>query len=301
MRNRVVEICEQAASLHVRHRQLCIQLADTAEHRIPLQEIAVLIVAHPRVTYTHSVLSQLVNNGGVFLSCDDKRMPNGMLLPLDAHSTQTSTFHQQFELPVPRQKRLWQQIVRSKIAMQGALLNDQTGSDHGLVQLIREVRSGDPSNVEARAARRYWTALFGKDFRRDRNASDANALLNYGYAVLRAATARAVCGAGLHPSVGLHHRNKYNSYCLADDVMEPFRPCVDRIVCRLTRGNREVPDMTADVRREILASLTGWVHVDELQRSLFDALACVSQSLSRALSDPEVNLVLPREIIHASE
>ncbi len=213
MRNRIIEISQQAARLRVEHRQLIIHLEEDRTRSIPIEDIAVLIVAHPQVTYTQAVLSDLIGMGGVFVTCDAKRMPNGMLLPLDSHSTQTARFRMQFELPLPRRKRLWQQVVQSKIAMQAQLLVEHTGTDHGLIPLISKVRSGDTSNVEARAARRYWMALFGMNFRRDRGAEGVNAMLNYGYAILRASMARAVCASGLHPSIGLHHHNKYNSWC----------------------------------------------------------------------------------------
>jgi CRISPR-associated protein Cas1 len=301
MRNRILEISQQPARLRVERRQLVIQPPEGTSHSVPLDDIAVLVVAHPQVTYTQAVLSDLVGNGGAFVTCDEKRMPNGMLLPLDTHSTQTARFHLQFELPLPRRKRLWQQVVQSKIAMQAMLLVEQTGCDHGLTPLIGQVRSGDPANVEARAARKYWTALFGKEFRRDRGAEDVNAMLNYGYAILRAATARAVCASGLHPSVGLHHHNKYNSWCLADDLMEPFRPCVDRGVYRLSNGGRTVPDMTSETRGKILQSLIGWLGVNDTQRTLFDALTNAAQSLRRAMTDSNVELQFPEEFIDAPQ
>lgn len=301
MRNRILEISQQPARLRVEHHQLVIQPPEGTARSVPLEDIAVLVVAHPQVSYTQAVLSDLVGQGGVFVTCDAKRMPNGMLLPLDTHSTQTARFHLQFELPLPRRKRLWQQVVQSKIAMQAMLLVEQTGCDHGLTPLISQVRSGDPSNVEARAARKYWTALFGKEFRRDRGAEDVNAMLNYGYAILRAATARAVCASGLHPSVGLHHHNKYNAWCLADDMMEPFRPCVDRAVYGLSDGGRQTPEMTSETRRKILSSLTCWLSVNDTQRTLFDALTVAAQSLRRAMTDANAQLEFPEEFINAAE
>ncbi|MFN8710057.1 MAG: type II CRISPR-associated endonuclease Cas1 [Planctomyces sp.] len=301
MRNRILEISQQPARLRVERRQLVIQPPEGNAYSVPLEDIAVLVVAHPQVSYTQAVLSDLVGNGGAFVTCDEKRMPNGMLLPLDTHSTQTARFHLQFELPLPRRKRLWQQVVQSKIAMQAMLLVEQTGCDYGLTPLIGQVRSGDPSNVEARAARRYWPALFGNEFRRDRGAEDVNAMLNYGYAILRAAMARAVCASGLHPSVGLHHHNKYNSWCLADDLMEPFRPCVDRAVYRLSIGGRKVPDMTSETRGQILQSLTSWLGVNDTQRTLFDALTLAAQSLRRAMTDMDVELEFPEEFIDAPQ
>ena len=301
MRNRILEIGQSPARLRIERQQLVIQLEEGTPHLIPLDDVAVVIVSHPQVSYTQAVLSELVSHGGTFVTCDKSRMPNGMLLPLDSHSTQTENFREQFSLPLPRAKRLWQQLVQSKIAMQAALLTEQNGTDSGLAALRPLVRSGDPTNVEARAARRYWTALFGSDFRRDRQAEDHNRLLNYGYAVLRAATARAVCAAGLHPSVGLHHHNRYNSWCLADDLMEPYRPLVDRSVIRITAERELIPELNQFIRAELISSLTGDVRIDGQGRTLFDALSLTAQSLSQAISDKMTSLVLPEEFVDAPQ
>ncbi len=301
MRNRIVEISQSPTRLRVEHRQLVLQQEESGTKTIPLEDVAVLIVAHPQVTYTQAVLSELVAHGGIFVTCDSRRMPVGILLPLDAHSTQTERFRNQFDMPIPRRKRLWQQVVQSKIAMQAMLLVEQTGCDHGLTPLISLVRSGDPANVEARAARKYWSALFGPEFRRDRGAEDVNAMLNYGYAILRAATARAVCAAGLHPSVGLHHHNKYNSWCLADDLMEPYRPVVDRAVSRMSDAGRTPQEMTTETRASILRSLTGYVETDDQTRSLFDSLTLSAQSLRIAISDKSKLLLFPEEFVDAPE
>lgn len=301
VRNRILEISQAPAKLRVEHQQLVIQQEDSPPRTVPLEDVAVLIVAHPQVSYTQAVLSDLVSNGGTFVTCDRCRMPNGMLLPLDAHSTQTERFRDQFALPLPRRKRLWQQVVQSKIAMQAMLLVEQTGCDHGLTPLIGLVRSGDPTNVEARAARQYWTALFGKEFRRDRGAEDVNILLNYGYAVLRAITARSVCAAGMHPSVGLHHHNKYNSWCLADDLMEPYRPCVDRVVYRMTDAGRNSYRLEPKVRAELLSSLLSYVSIGDQTRSLFDASTVSAQSLRNAICDKSAALMFPEGFVDAPE
>ena len=165
---------------------------------------------------------------------------------------------------------MWQQFVKAKLEAQAQLLEYRSGTDYGLRALAAEVRSGDPENVEARGARLYWRALFGDDFRRDREAEDLNRHLNYGYAVLRAITARAVCAAGLHPSLGIHHHNRYDAFCLADDVMEPFRPLVDRVVVNL--NDRLGPDlpMDRDAKRALLLNLLERYEFEDETRSLFD-------------------------------
>lgn len=304
MRNRIIEISESACRLRVEHAQLVIDRGVDIDGlfptRIPLEDLAAVVVAHPQVSYTQTVLAELSERGTAFITCNRNRMPVGILLPLDANSVQTERFRRQLELTVPQKKRLWTQIVKSKIDMQARLLNDVHGDTFGLPPLLPLVRSGDTTNVEARAARRYWTALFGKDFRRDVDAGNQNRFLNYGYAVLRAATARAICAAGLHPSLGLHHHNKYNSWCLADDVMEPFRPIVDRVVVELISEVGPEAAMDQSVRAKLIGCLMNRVFVHDQQRTILDALGLVSASLVDAMSRTEAKLTLPQEFAHAA-
>ncbi|MCA8989628.1 MAG: type II CRISPR-associated endonuclease Cas1 [Planctomycetaceae bacterium] len=298
MRNRIIDISQQSARLSVKHRQLVIRI-DESEHKIPLNDLAALIVAHPAVTYTQKVLSEIVAAGGVFITCDEKRMPSGMLLPLDAHSTQTQRFHEQLALSQPRAKRIWQQIVKAKIGMQASLLVIETDSDHGLHAMAQQVKSGDSGNLEAQAAKRYWTALFGSDFRRDRFAADQNSLLNFGYAILRSAIARAICGAGLHPSIGVHHSNKYNSFCLADDLMEPFRPLIDQTVIDITMDLDTVPELDTATRQELLAVFTGDVRLADQTWDFLDAIQKAAGSLGQVICGSQSELTLPIGFAHA--
>ena len=183
------------------------------------------------------------------------RLPAAMQLPLDGNYMQTQRFLAQVNAPKPLSKRLWQAIVREKILNQAGLLTELNGTDAGLSELAKKVRSGDPDNLEGRTAVIYWKNLFGDPFRRDRDVPDSNLLLNYGYAVLRAMAARACCAAGLHPTIGLHHHNQYDPFCLADDLMEPFRPVVDRIVVGLNRGNSPVDELGKEHRRALVQGL----------------------------------------------
>jgi CRISPR-associated protein Cas1 len=301
VRNRVLEFSRSPTKLRVAHRQLIIAQENAPQRSIPISDIAVLIAAHPQISYTQAVLAELMAAGGAFVTCDAARMPVGMLLPLDSHSTQTQRFRDQFEITQPRRKRLWQQIIQAKIRMQAQLLRERTGDDHGLEVLIAQVQSGDPRNVEAWAAKRYWHALFGLEFRRDREADNVNALLNYGYAILRAATARSICAAGLHPSIGLHHRNKYNSWCLADDLMEPYRPLVDRIAAQIFESMSAHVELDSDVRAAILRGLVGMARIDDEVRTLFDALTLSSQSLYTAIGSATDRLVFPTEFLDAPQ
>lgn len=298
MRNRILEIAETPARLRAERHQLVIDVGGPLV-RVPFEDLAVLVVAHPQVSYTQAVLNELIAAGGAFLTCDDSRMPSGLLLPLDGNVVQTERFQKQVQLTAPRRKQLWRQLIRSKVQMQSTLLRERQGTDHGIGRLVALIRSGDPSNIEGQAARRYWGALFGSDFRRDRNAADHNRLLNYGYAVLRAATSRAVVAAGLHPTIGLHHHNKYNSFCLADDLMEPYRPFVDRAVAGILDGLESIPEMTQMIRAELLGVFTEPIRIQGESRSLFDALSKTAASLVQCIVGESRDLVLPEGFFDA--
>jgi CRISPR-associated protein Cas1 len=214
---------------------------DTETQTIPFADIAVLVTSHPQISFTQAALAGLAAAGGMLIVSNEKHLPAAMLLPLSTHSTQTERFARQAAVSLPTRKRAWQQIVQAKLRAQARLLEETTGADQGLRVMAAKVRSGDPDNLEAQAARIYWPALLGKDasgepFRRDPEGEGINVHLNYGYAVLRAIVARALCASGLHPSLGVHHHNRYDTFCLADDLMEPFRPLVDRVVAGLRRS-----------------------------------------------------------------
>jgi CRISPR-associated protein Cas1 len=264
------------------------------EQTIPLADIAVLIAAHPQISFSHAVLAGLAEAGGMFIACNQKRMPCAMLLPLDTHSTQTERFQAQANLPLPNRKRLWQQIVKAKIGAQARLLREITEQDWGLEMLAATVRSGDPQNLEARAARIYWRNLFVENhFRRNPEGEGPNPLLNYGYAILRAITARALCAAGLHPSLGIHHHNRYDTFCLADDLMEPFRPIVDRTVATLSECNDGDPELDRETKRVILEALMARFAADGESRTLFDWVSRTAQSLASAIESGEKKLEIP--------
>ena len=263
---------------------------------MPLPEIAALVVAHPRVTFTQSVVSGLAEAGGILVTCDARFIPAAMLLPLQAHFIQTERLAQQVEASKPTCKRLWQQIVRAKITAQGRTLKALHGDDAGLPALLRRVRSGDPANVEAQASRRYWRALFADDkFRRNPDSDDQNRHLNYGYAVLRAVVARALCAAGLHPSIGLHHHNRYNPFCLADDLMEPWRPVVDGVVARWVREHGTKAPLDRDAKSALIETITGRYRVGGEARTLFDVLSRTAASLVAVFAGGRRDLVLPEK------
>lgn len=294
-RSHIIDISSSPTRLSVSLDCLVIECKDSPEKRLPLFDIAVIIVSHPQVTYTQAVLSLLAETGGVFITCSPSRMPNGMLLPLAANSTQTERFAAQTQAPKPLRKRLWQQITRSKIESQAAALEHVRGSDGGLRQLKSKVRSGDPSNIEAQAARRYWQRLFrDRKFKRQFTAYDENQFLNYGYAVLRAIVARAICASGLHPTIGLHHHNRYNAFCLADDLMEPLRPLVDVVVVRLAEQLQGDDDLSSTCKNRIVSALTAKQKLSGEERDVFDLATRMSSSLAQVFSGERTELDLPQ-------
>jgi CRISPR-associated protein Cas1 len=293
MTDRILDFSDEPARLSVRNAQLVISQEGRDDRTVPVSEVGVLVVSHPQVTYTQAVLAGIVGEGGAFVACDERRLPVGMLLPLDAHYIQAERFSAQAAVSLPTKKRLWSEVVTAKVRAQGALLEKTNGDDKGLAALAGRVRSGDPSNIEAQASRRYWPALFGEDFRREREAEDQNRFLNYGYAIMRAIVARAICSAGLHPSLGLHHHNRYNSFCLADDLMEPLRPMVDRAVWELVKARGASAPLDREAKAALIGAVTGKVNVEWESRSVFDAAARMASSLAAVIEGARKHLVIP--------
>jgi CRISP-associated protein Cas1 len=294
MTDRIVEVAIPAR-LSIRDAQLVVACdAVAGAVSTPLSEIAVLLLAHPQVSLTQAVLSRIAEAGGSVVTIDGNFLPASMLLPVQAHFLQTERFARQIELRLPLRKRLWQTIVRAKVSAQGQLLRELHGSDGGLVPMAARVRSGDPDNLEAQAARRYWSLVFGNPkFRRGSEGPDQNQHLDYGYAVLRAAVARALCAAGLHPSIGLRHRNRYDPFCLAADVMEPFRPLIDRRVALWIQDHDPTERLDSTAKQWLLQVLTGRYSADGEQRSLFDILSRTANSLARCITGEEADISIP--------
>jgi CRISPR-associated protein Cas1 len=291
--HRIIDLSDQPAGLSIRHRQLVIR-CDEQEITTPVEELAALVVSHPAVCYTQAVLSSLCDSGGIFVLCNERRLPIGMLLPLVGHITQAERFAAQASASLPTKKQLWKQIVRTKVLAQSKLLLELCGNDQGLSVLAKKVRSGDSANIEAQASRRYWPALFGPTFRRNPTADDQNRLLNYGYAVLRAVVARAVAAAGLHPCLGIHHHNRYNPFCLADDLMEPYRPLVDRAVALFIAERNGETTVDKEAKRFLIEQVTMkrfWA--DNEERTLFDLMHRVASSLAGVFLGQRKKLFLP--------
>ena len=294
MPNRLLDLTDDPLKLSVRTDLLCLHRDGIELATVPLNEIAAVVLAQPRISLSHAVLSGLASAGAALVVTNEKHLPVGMLLPLEGHFIQAERFAKQAAAPLPTNKRLWQQLIRAKVLAQSAVLTELHGNDEGINHLAARVKSGDPDNIEAQAARKYWPVLFDDpSFRRDRERPDQNRHLNYGYAVLRAIVARAICAAGLHPSIGLHHHNRYNAFCLADDLMEPLRPLVDRLVALWVRENDPEDPFNRAAKVHLITGLTGRVWLDNAWRTLFDVVGLTASSLAQVYEGSRRALVLP--------
>lgn len=255
MIGRIIEIAEDHRHLSVARGFLIVE--DTRDNRsklaqIPINDIGAIIGNAYGLSYTNSLLVALAERGVPFVLCATNHNVIGMLLSVDGNFQQAKRFDAQIASSVPLKKRLWAEIVKYKLQQQATVLLRIGISGASVLNLVKKVRSGDPENYEAQGAKRYWNLLFGDDFRRDQKAFGINAMLNYGYTVLRTATARAVVSAGLHPTLGLHHSNEGNAMRLVDDLMEPFRPLIDLKVFHLSKQHKEV---TLEVKRSLVKLL----------------------------------------------
>lgn len=254
---------------------------------IPIEDIGVVILDHKQLTITHGLLAALLENNCAVITCDLRSMPIGLLLPLDGNNTQRERFTQQIESSIPLRKQLWQQTIRMKIANQAAVLSNNTDAEtRCMKKWVEDVRSGDPDNLEARAAAYYWKKLFATeipDFLRGREEAPPNNLLNYGYAILRAIIARALVSSGLLPTLGIHHHNRYNAYCLADDIMEPYRPYVDELVLKITRTTN-TSELTHQIKAQLLSIPTLDVTINNKRSPLMVAATTTTASLAKCFA-----------------
>ncbi len=299
MVGRVIEIETDGRHIALQRGFLMVMDKGSEIGRLPLDDIAAVIANAHGLTCTNTVLIELANRGIPVVLCGANHMPAAIVWPVDAHHMQTGRMNDQVAASQPMKKQLWSQLVRAKILAQAATL-EAVGAKHaGFYLLSRKVRSGDPDNVEAEAARRYWPLLLGEEFRRDKDGAGSNGLLNYGYAVLRAGMARAVMAAGLHPAFGLMHSNRGNPMVLVDDLMEPFRPTVDREVYHLLRQG-----MT-EVNRETKAALARIMVLDLPTDSGRTPLMLCAERLARSLArvfageGKELDLPLPPRPLEA--
>lgn len=295
MLKRTVEFSTPGTRLSVAHRQLVVERPELPRATIPIEDLGVVIVDDARASYTQAVFLELLKTGATVMVTGRDHLPVGMMLPLDAHHVLTERHRAQIEVSEPARKRVWQALIHAKITQQGMVIAHFTGADGGLVPMAKRVRSGDSENLEAQAAQRYWPMLFGKEFRRDRDAGGTNALLNYGYAVVRAAIARATVASGLIPSLGVFHKNRANPFCLADDLLEPYRPFVDwRVRLLLDENGGEPPRLGERATKAALLSLFNeTVLVGARRNPLLVAIQLSAASLARVLTGEGKALALP--------
>lgn len=280
-------------SLSLKNRQMVIRSKEDADfyRSVPVEDIGVVVLENQETGITLPLLNALADNNVSVIVCSEKFMPNAMLVSLDSNSTQGECFRNQLTASEPLKKNLWKQIVESKIRNQAALLSKLNKDADRLKPYYMNVKSGDPDNREGVAAKEYWDELFGKYFVRFRKGKSPNALLNYGYAILRAAVARALTGSGLLPSVGIFHKSRYNSFPLADDIMEPYRPYVDEIVFDLyANGETELNKYS---KERILKILYADTFFDNMTRPLGIALSVTTASLAKCYNRQQKKIIYP--------
>lgn len=279
-------------SITTANEQLVIT-SDSVNRTIPIEDIGYVIIDHNEVYISMPALNKLINNNCACIICDDKHLPNGMLLNLNSHNIQQEIFKHQINASAPLKKQLWQQTIKEKIRNQGVLLEKITSKANTFEFLESKVLSGDTTNMEAVAAKFYWKSFFDQDFKRERFGNYPNNFLNYGYAILRAATARALSGSGLLNTLGIHHKSKYNAFALADDIMEPFRPAVDEAVNFIMQHYDE-QELTTEIKSELLQVLTRTVYFKNEKSPLMVGLQKTASSLQQCYTGERKKIKYPK-------
>ena len=250
----------------------------------PIEDIGVVVLDNRQITMTTGIMEALLANNCALVTCDSRSMPIGLMLPLAGNTTQNERFRQQLDASLPLTKQLWQQTVQRKIENQAEVLKCCTGAETRCMKVwAGDVKSGDSDNLEGRAAAYYWKNLF-PDFTRDRDGETPNNLLNYGYAILRAVVARSLVASGLLPTLGIHHHNRYNAYCLADDIMEPYRPYVDELVFGIVKSGVDCETLTKELKAKLLTIPTLDVVINGKRSPLMIAVGQTTASLYKCFS-----------------
>ena len=287
------------AYLKTKNEQLVFESPETGETKqIPIEDIGLIILDHQQITISQAVIAKLLANNSAFITCDSSHHPTGMLLNLDGNTLQSAKFSAQVEATVPLKKQLWQQTVSAKINNQAALLESKKISAKNLRNWANEVKSGDSDNQEAKAAAYYWKHIFPDflEFRRERYGPPPNNLLNYGYAILRATVARSLVASGLLPTLGIFHKNQYNAYCLADDIMEPYRPFVDWVVTEIIRSNGKFLELTPSMKKDLLNIPAMDVQIREEKSPLMVAVQKTTASLTKCFEGKQRKIDYPEFI-----
>ena len=299
MTNRIIDISSPLTRLTVKHHQLVIDTKDCPERTVPVEDIGILMINHPSIMFSQAVIIRLAEAKAAVIFCGTNQIPQALCLPLSAHHYHPARLNQQIEASKPLKKRLWQSIVKCKINRQGDALAHFNHNPKGLYEMAKRVRSGDDDNFEAQAAQRYWPQLLGKSFRRDRSGQHPNAHLNYGYAILRSVVARALCLTGLHPALGIFHSNRANSFALADDMMEVWRPFVD-IRVKQIHGDRQDKDINQDDKQTLLSLLNETVLIEDSHMPMKLGIERSASSLARSFEDHHNHMILPGSFYQGS-
>jgi CRISPR-associated protein Cas1 len=287
------------AYLKTNNEQLVFESTDTGETKsAPIEDIGVVILDHQQITISQALITKLLANNVAFITCDNTHHPAGLLLNLDGNSLQSQKFQAQLKATVPLKKQLWQQTVSVKLLNQAAMLESIHIPAKNLRNWAVEVKSGDIENHEATAAAYYWKHLFPDflEFRRERYGPPPNNLLNYGYAILRAVVARSLVSSGLLPTLGIFHKNQYNAYCLADDVMEPYRPFVDKVVVNIVRMNGKFLELTPNMKRDLLNIPAMDVKINDEKSPLMVAVQKTTASVTKCFEGKQRKILYPEFI-----
>jgi CRISPR-associated protein Cas1 len=283
------------AYLSTHQEQLVVKFPDdTPVRQIPIEDIGMIVLEHQQITITNGLIAKLSERKVAIVSCNAQHLPDGLLLPMTGHTEQTERIRYQLEATIPLKKNLWQQTVSSKIRNQAALLAERGKESKRMEYLSKNVSSGDPDNHEAQAAAIYWQHLFEiPGFTRGQMGMPPNNLLNYGYAILRATVARALVSSGMLPNLGIWHHNKYNAFCLADDIMEPYRPYVDLIVSHLVEQEDELEELTIPLKKELLTIPALDVQIDGQKSPLMVAVSRTTNSLYECFAGTRRKILYP--------
>lgn len=297
------------AYLSLRNKQIVVKIPEVENNKnlpdefkkqstrtIPIEDIGVIVLDNKRITITQGVIEALLENNSALITCDSTRMPTGLMLPLSGNKTQTERYRDQINASIPLKKQLWQQTVQYKIRNQAYILSNKNNTIvKNMLVWASDTKSGDPDNYEARSAVYYWANLFNEidGFTRNREGIPPNNLLNYGYAILRAVVARSLVASGLLPTLGIHHRNKYNAYCLADDIMEPYRPFVDKMVCNIMKEEKSIEELKQEIKFKLLNVPVLDVIIDGQRSPLMIAVGQTTASLYKCFSGENRKIKYP--------